>query len=1024
MKKIFIFLFLFVPLILFSQVKGPYKTTAGEKEYWVYPFRIEPGQETQIPPVTFLLPDGNYILYYDFQYKRTFNPITWKYKERPVDSTNVAALFTIKNGKKEGECKWYLNSKKKIIYAKGNYYNDEKNGLWSFYGYYSGKIYLREKYVYKNDEYDGPYTSYFYGSARIATEGFYKNNKQYGTWKTHLSNGEISSQYTIADSFRYKNSLYEKMIQTLVEDASMQTYGFRFYESNKSTPYNGECFEQSIVGDHKTKMVFDNGILTYMDTIRTWSGKTEFLIKKLQPDLHDTVSEFFIYNRMNYPYFNAYMVNGKLTGKIDFTRDGKGHEDTSAIHYYYSDEIKEKDTLVVNSVSIWKYDTKKKVIRQQQTMYIHYPTKITLYDNDDSGIPLVQRLSYNKTKDKLYIKNSSYSYANRLKTEFTTVYFRDSLSEKNYRFRGNGRSYYNINENTIQYLDEVPLTGKIRYPEGKVKKKKRETIEKQGEFYVFYPGNAIINFRAYNSNQVEGEMLNGKKHGEWTESHKGIIYSHENYKNGEFHGTQISYNDKYISKDEREEAEECGITDKKFVYLSSIENYKNGVLDGNQFQFNYKGDLFTFEQYKNGKRDGVYESYHYKGYPLIYAEYKDGWYNGKYVNVVWEDEAVYDSKYRFVRYDQFKSSMRVAHFKDGWLNGEFELYENGIYKKQDPQLTRKGSAKNGVKTGDWLFYYDEEFSKQVKEKTTHVLSDSCYFYFKETGARIKSDNTEEFSGRKNTEETLINYDYYREEYEPVGYNDFVGKTGYYINYLKNGNKNMEGRIEDNVRVGTWKFYDEGGTLVKEVNYDPAKFLFTDSKGEKDSVMHYGTYKSWYYNGNLQSEGFILSEGTKYDCYAELSIPDHELMITNCRDMKGIQLVKNGEGSIQFTDPNGVIVSEGKLSDYRRNGVWKFYAPDKTLTEIGNYEAGKKHGKWLTGDLEGLNFQDEACFDMDSPFMAEQMEIEKKQISIQEKVYDQDKLIRYNEYNMNLNKEYKYNGRFRLFQPRARTYTGF
>lgn len=1019
MKKIIFLSIFFLPQFVFAQVKAPYKITISEKEYWVYPFRIEGENDMSVPPVTIAIPDGDYILYYDFQYKRTFNPITWKWKERPIDSTNIAAIFTIKNGKKEGDCKWYLNSRKKILTAKGNYYNDEKTGMWSFYDYYEGKIYLKEKYVYKNDEYDGPYTSYWYGSANVATEGFYKNNKIVGTWKT-FSGGRITSQYTIADSTRYVPSLYEEMITELIDNAEMQTYGLKFYESNKTIPYHGECFETNFADDHKMKMIFDKGNLMYMDTIWNWRGKPEFIIKKLQPELHDTVSEFFVYNRINYPHFNATLVNGKLIKRIDLYINPKGIEDTSAIHYYYNDEFKEMDTLVTKTISIRKYYKRKSVSRYQQELYVHFPTEIELSDNNPDELPLAQRVHYDQEKDKLYIKNVNYGYNKRLKTEYNTVYVRDSSTMKNKRYINQRRIYYNIQENELQYMDNVLLTGKVKFPEGKIKKKLRGTIAKEGETYVFYPEEYYFNKRYYanSSSQLTGEMLNGVRNGEWIKSYKGIVYNIDNYKNGMYHGPQYTYNDFVIYKSEREEAELCGITEKEVRYLSSFYNYNLGNLEGNQYQFNYKGDLTTFEQYKNGKLDGVFEQYHYKGFPVFYAEYKNGMYNGKYVSVVWEDAPVYDSKFRVVSYDNFKTTITVANFKDGWLDGEFELYENGRYKKHEPQLTRKGAARNGVKSGDWLFYYDDEFSKQIKEKTTHLLSDSCYFYFKATGARRKEKPSWESSGSEmESENRFYNKHYYNEGYEPDGYNDLPGKTGYYVNYLKNGNKNMEGRIEDNVRVGVWKFYDEGGALVKEVNYEYSKFYFTDAKGLKDSVMHYGTYKSWYYNGNIQSEGFILNEGTKYDCYAELNIPDHELLITNCWDMKGIQLIKDGTGSIQFTDPNGLVVCEGKLVTYKRNGIWKFYAPDKSLTEIGNYDNGKKHGKWLAGDLEGLNFQDEACFDTESPYFAEQLEIEKRQISIQEKVYDQDKLTRYKEYEMNLNKEYQNDNRFRLFRPR-------
>ncbi|MFZ5553975.1 MAG: hypothetical protein ACOZCO_12740 [Bacteroidota bacterium] len=1018
MKKTLLYIFTFLLTVpLMAQVKPPYKTTIGEKEYWVYPFRIEDGSEMQVPPVTLALPDGDYILYYDFKYKTRFNPITWKWKDIPVDSTNIAALFTIKNGMKEGECKWYLNSAKKILYSKGNYYKDEKYGAWSFYGYYNGKIYLRDKFTYEKDEYHGPHTSYYYGTAQIASEGMYKNGRMSGTWKFYSGN-TVWRQYSYADSSVFQPSIYDKMLNTLISETGLSTYNIRFYEQNKTYVLHGECFETQLGSEKKTRLVFDRGNLVYMDTVFDWAGKADFIIKKLQPELHDTVSEFFIVNRMSWPYFHARMKNNTLIYRMDFREIVNSTVcDTTAEHYYYSDEITSADTLVPFEKSHYyvRHHKKRKVkIKQYNVKYIHYPTQLEFYGNSED---LKSRIKYDAGNDQLTMKNEYTSHGNRMKSEFITVYERDSAAENRMR-NEKRRQYYNYEKERKLFIDNEPINGNVIYPEGKFKRDKQNKIEKQGDSWIIYP----VTF--YNKRKIteeftdKGAYRNGVKQGEWQRTKKGVLYELDNYNEGEYHGKQYAWRDKHVFRYERDEAEACGINEKEFRYLASVNEYKNGMLNGDQYQFNYKGELTTFEQFKTGLRHGVYETFHYKGMPLLYAEFKNGWYDGKFIKYEWEDQAVYDEKFRFVEYDYYKSKVTLAQFKDGWLDGEFRLYEGGT-SENDPPLTRIGSAKNGVKTGDWMFYYDEEFSKQVKEKTTHALSDSCYFYYKDNFTRRKKQSgfMLPLGGEYNEE-----YRDYQSDYEPEGYNDYPGKTGYYTSYLKNGNKNMEGRIEDNVRVGAWKFYDEGGTLVKEVNYSPDKFLFTNAKGEKDSVMHYGTYKSWYYNGKLQSEGFILNEGTKYDCYAELNIPEHELLIIHAWDIKGIQLVKDGNGSIQFTDPNGVVICEGKLSGYKRNGVWRFYAPDKTLTEIGNYADGKKHGKWLSGDLEGMNFQDEACFDTDSPFMVQQMEYAKKEISIQEKIYENDKLIRMQDYEMNLNKEYKDQGRFRLFRPRRTTYT--
>jgi antitoxin component YwqK of YwqJK toxin-antitoxin module len=38
-------------------------------------------------------------------------------------------------------------------------------------------------------------------------------------------------------------------------------------------------------------------------------------------------------------------------------------------------------------------------------------------------------------------------------------------------------------------------------------------------------------------------------------------------------------------------------------------------------------------------------------------------------------------------------------------------------------------------------------------------------------------------------------------------------------FHENGEKNFEGRYKDGKMVGTWRFYDETGKQVKEIDYD-------------------------------------------------------------------------------------------------------------------------------------------------------------------------------------------------------------
>jgi len=78
---------------------------------------------------------------------------------------------------------FYQNNK---LWAEGIYVNMEKEGTWSYYSYYSGKLVIKEKYL---RGLKSGISSKFYESGALTEELEYKNDMKNGLWNQYYENG-------------------------------------------------------------------------------------------------------------------------------------------------------------------------------------------------------------------------------------------------------------------------------------------------------------------------------------------------------------------------------------------------------------------------------------------------------------------------------------------------------------------------------------------------------------------------------------------------------------------------------------------------------------------------------------------------------------------------------------------------------------------------------------------------------------------------------------------------------------------
>jgi antitoxin component YwqK of YwqJK toxin-antitoxin module len=78
---------------------------------------------------------------------------------------------------------YYQNGK---LWAEGVYINMEKEGVWAYYSYYSGKLVIKENYLHGLKS---GFTYKFFESGTITEELEYKNDMKNGRWNQYYENG-------------------------------------------------------------------------------------------------------------------------------------------------------------------------------------------------------------------------------------------------------------------------------------------------------------------------------------------------------------------------------------------------------------------------------------------------------------------------------------------------------------------------------------------------------------------------------------------------------------------------------------------------------------------------------------------------------------------------------------------------------------------------------------------------------------------------------------------------------------------
>jgi antitoxin component YwqK of YwqJK toxin-antitoxin module len=320
-----------------------------------------------------------------------------------------------------------------------------------------------------------------------------------------------------------------------------------------------------------------------------------------------------------------------------------------------------------------------------------------------------------------------------------------------------------------------------------------------------------------------------------------------------------------------------------------------------------------------------------------------------------------------------------GHFNKGVPHGEFIRYFNSYDKYLDTgkYFREKYTFDRGYLSGRYLNYRDTD---NIRYTIDFDKNDSMYFT-----AFSPIPKLSEFQNRHNKQR--YEYDaYYRNGHSRSSYSEsnmdgntvFNGsefanqlfgnpylKRGLYTYYYKSGFVFKQGYKINHELSGRWTFFREGkNRIYKTIDF---KDSFLYAEGE-DSVFSKGYVKAYYDDGKLMFIGYATDNNTKYTCESETDIPTEEDYYLAFYDTLGQNILKDGNGFITELQASGQKLKEGQMLNYKKNGIWVYYNNYGQAEGIGMYENGLKVGRWLFGDLSGLNLSDKVCFMNNDEYM--------------------------------------------------------
>ena len=497
---------------------------------------------------------------------------------------------------------------------------------------------------------------------------------------------------------------------------------------------------------------------------------------------------------------------------------------------------------------------------------------------------------------------------------------------------------------------------------------------------------------------VTGRYLNGKPEGLWAiKDQFGDAVAEISFLNGEQDGDFVQYTTlPGLSKEELKYARDNDVDlsvlelvqplkDTRFV--STRTHFKNGRMDGPSVTMSWKGDTTNYAFYKDGYQVGKA----FQRNTLVYSAYnfEDGSLDG--ISRTWLTLPGRDSILLF-----------DLNFQNGMLQGESKAYHtNGRLAKRGFFLT--GEPIDDYEAYDTLgfryqyvkFLYSQPVEEKIWEE--NQLSVRYEFDWKDSIPFDISD----ISGSTSVEGLLADLGFggngYRKAY--YGRPSLVDKTGItytMTKYYPNDQTARHGKIVKGKKTGRWEYFSYEGKPLYTVDYADTILVINDSiKFRAKGILTYPDAK-----GAPSSRSYIIEKIEKYDCSHTDHYEERMLYTTWEKDSS----VHRINGYVKNYYDNGALQNEGQMVNGLPSGIWKMYDSYGNLSRVGEYVMGKRHGRWLSGDLGEVKYMGDICLNPNLPNLEEIMSYQEKMFDVTVSYYQMGSVLKTEYYGINMNSE--------------------
>ena len=623
----------------------------------------------------------------------------------------------------------------------------------------------------------------------------------------------------------------------------------------------------------------------------------------------------YYYGPLNYHFYNHLFISGNNKGIASYYRVSGDQKTGSIIHYIKIpmkyDSLLLVDTIMHKGQYVYKLD---------KTFYDAYD-KFLLTSESSSSI----RLSYNEERyDNFSLMDEMIRYFKLIPVQHKSIYVGRQAFSGNVEFNwdykktpnGLKAKLYEIKQ-TWALKPTLVVDINLEVNQSMLKSNKSKFIaptkkikinSSYGSFFGTYSVTDVFNHNStythYNSNQlnddVEYTLYSTNKRWKKTLKMDNMIKQESSMMNYEYG---------------KKEGQWQINTENSYSTPMHQLVYHNNQLNGTQYQFRANSGYKFLGRVYNMKNDTVH-GYYWKlarnGYPTLKGHFNMGVPDGTFIRY-----NVSDFKLR----DTGKYILESLPFKHGYLDGTYKLYRDTNNLKYTVQLS---------------------------------IKDSMYYTVFKTTRNYESESDEHYVRPR------------VDDMKPKVYNgsDFVDnlptrfKSGYYTYYYKSGFVFKQGQKHYSEPNGIWHFYREGqGRLYKTIDFKDSVVYLSAA----DSIGTVGRVKAYYDNGQLMYEAWAQNMDTKYTCESEADMPTEEDHYLSFFDENGKSMLENGSGVITELQASGHKLKEGRVEQFKKQGVWVYYNNYGQAEAMGLFENGLKVGRWIKGDLSGLHLSEKVCF---------------------------------------------------------------